>query len=211
MGSLSLCFATSCSLNSVSRGADSAAVGTSEETVSLAAKEVSKEALPSSNYKDKTKHYKIDWPVDKARFVRGFLPDRGRKRRKHHYGLDLAAPPKTPVLAAHDGVVIYVGQGFRGYGKMIMLQSQEGFATLYAHLSKISVSEGTQVQRGEIIGGIGRTGRAKGYHLHFELRTKEGPVDPLPYLPPVHLAVNKEAELRNLAHFESQADIDSED
>lgn len=122
----------------------------------------------------------FDWPVTEARFTRGFLPN---KKRRPHLGIDLAASKGTPVLAAHDGTVIYTGREFKGYGKMVMIEGREGFATLYAHFSKITIREGEKVRQGDQIGLMGRTGRATGTHLHFEVRTDRGPVDPLLYLP----------------------------
>jgi murein DD-endopeptidase MepM/ murein hydrolase activator NlpD len=113
----------------------------------------------------------FEWPVDRARLTRGFLP-KTRTRHRAHYGIDLAAPKGTPIYAAQDGVVIYVGTGFTGYGRMIMIEGKEGFATLYAHLS---------------------TGRASGNHLHFEIRKDKGPIDPLIYLPSTSIPGTKSA------------------
>ncbi|MDG0816606.1 M23 family metallopeptidase [Bdellovibrio svalbardensis] len=128
----------------------------------------------------------FDWPVDSARMTRGFLPN----KRKPHLGIDLAAPKGTPILAAQEGTVIYAGREFRGYGKMVLIESGEGWATLYAHFDKILVSEGQKVRKGEVVGAMGRTGRATGVHLHFEIRHNRGPIDPLPLLPHVATARN---------------------
>lgn len=121
----------------------------------------------------------FDWPVDRARMTRGFLPN----KKRPHLGIDLAAPKGTPILAAQAGTVIYTGREFRGYGKMVLIESGNGWATLYAHFDKILVSEGQRVRQGEIVGAMGRTGRATGVHLHFEIRKNKGPIDPLPLLP----------------------------
>lgn len=121
----------------------------------------------------------FDWPVDSARMTRGFLPH----KKRPHLGLDLAAPRGTPILGARSGTVIYTGREFRGFGKMILVESGDGWATLYAHLDKILVSEGQRIRQGEVLGAMGRTGRATGVHLHFEIRKDRGPVDPLPLLP----------------------------
>lgn len=121
----------------------------------------------------------FDWPVDSARMTRGFLPH----KRRPHLGIDLAAPKGTPILAAQGGTVIYAGREFRGYGKMVLIESGNGWATLYAHFDKILVSEGQRIRKGEIVGAMGRTGRATGVHLHFEIRKDRGPIDPLPLLP----------------------------
>lgn len=132
---------------------------------------------------------KFDWPVDEARMTRGFfLKDpRGRTRRPH-LGIDLAAPKKTPIYAAHSGTVIYVGKEFKGFGRMIMIEGKGGWATLYAHLSKARVKEGQSVRQGDLIGDMGRTGRATGVHLHFEIRKRSGPVDPMLFLPQAQVA-----------------------
>lgn|GEM_PF-5971833 len=129
----------------------------------------------------------IDWPVDEARLTRGyFLKHPTRKKGRPHLGLDLANKKGTAIFSSHDGVVIYAGRGFRGYGRMIMVEANNGeYATLYAHLSKIRVRQGYQVKQGDWIGDMGSTGRSTGPHLHFEIRTLAGPVDPLLYLPPV--------------------------
>ncbi|MFN3455698.1 MAG: M23 family metallopeptidase [Pseudobdellovibrio sp.] len=124
----------------------------------------------------------FDWPVMEARMTRGWLPKVTRKRKRPHKGIDLAAPRGTAVLASHDGIVIYTGKDFRGYGKMIMIE-KDNWATLYAHLDKIVVYEGQKIRQGDVIGALGNTGRSSGPHLHFEIRKIDGPIDPLPYLP----------------------------
>lgn len=130
----------------------------------------------------------FDWPVWEARMTRGFLPRGTKKRRRPHKGIDLAAPRGSAVMSAHEAVVIYTGSGFKGYGKMIMLESTDprdgsNWATLYGHLDKILVYEGKKVKQGEVIGALGNTGRSSGPHLHFEIRRLNGPIDPLPLLP----------------------------
>lgn len=120
----------------------------------------------------------FDWPVDDARLSRGFLLG-----KRWHYGIDLAAPKGTPILASEGGVVVYVGRGFSGYGNLIVVEHGEKWATLYAHLSRFNVKEGEKVKRGAKLGEMGRTGRASGVHLHFELRYNRQPVNPLMYLP----------------------------
>jgi murein DD-endopeptidase MepM/ murein hydrolase activator NlpD len=133
--------------------------------------------------KSKKKKYQFDWPVWEARMSRGFLPKGTKRRRRPHKGIDLAAPRGTAVMASHDGTIIYTGKGFKGYGKMIMIESTDGWATLYGHLDKIIVHEGSKIKQGEVIGALGNTGRSSGPHLHFEIRKLDGPIDPLPLLP----------------------------
>lgn len=143
----------------------------------------------SSNYTHVTPgELKVfDWPVDESRLSRGyFLKDpRGRKKRPH-LGIDLANRRGTAIYASHTGRVIYVGSGFRGYGRMIMIEGPSGdYATLYAHLAKAKVKQGLWVKQGDRIGDMGNTGRSTGTHLHFEIRTLQGAVDPLSFLPPI--------------------------
>jgi murein DD-endopeptidase MepM/ murein hydrolase activator NlpD len=117
-------------------------------------------------------------PVLTLKISRGFKPS---GRRKHH-GLDIAGRKNDPILASHDGVVIYAGQAFRGYGKLILIEYDRTWATLYAHLTSFEVKTGDSVRVGEIIGRMGKTGRASGVHLHFELLKEKKPIDPLPFL-----------------------------
>jgi len=129
----------------------------------------------------------FDWPVDEARLSRGyFLKDPRGRKRKPHLGIDLANRKGTPIFASHDGKVIYVGSSFRGYGRMIMIEGESGeYATLYAHLSKTKVKQGMWIKQGDVIALMGSTGRSTGTHLHFEIRTLQGAVDPIAYLPRV--------------------------
>lgn len=123
----------------------------------------------------------LSWPVrGEVRFSRGFMLG-----VRPHQGIDLAAPRGTPVLASHDGYVEYAGKDFSGYGKLVIINSGAGWATFYAHLNRIRVTEKSRIRRGQRIGDMGATGRATGVHLHFELRYNERPVDPLDYLPPL--------------------------
>lgn len=126
-----------------------------------------------------SQHLKIDWPVDRAKLSQKFKP----KGSKKHWGVDLAAKRGTPILAAHNGKVVYAGRGFSGYGKLIILEYGTVWASFYSHLDKILVSQGDQIVRGEKIGLMGSTGRSSGPHLHFELRRNRKPVNPLAYLP----------------------------
>jgi murein DD-endopeptidase MepM/ murein hydrolase activator NlpD len=97
----------------------------------------------------------------------------------HGYnGVDMAAPVGTAILAAADGNVIVAKRGGYngGYGSYVVIQHDNGSQTLYAHASSVSVSVGERVSRGEVIGGVGNTGRSTGAHLHFEIRN--GGVNP---------------------------------
>ena len=100
-----------------------------------------------------------------------------------HVGLDLAAPPGTPVGAAKGGVVTRAGPAGRVYGNAVYLDHGDGSSTRYAHLSQVFVRPGARVQQGDPVGSVGSTGASTGPHLHFELRFDGRAVDPLGYLP----------------------------
>ncbi len=100
---------------------------------------------------------------------------------RYHDGLDYGAGHGTPIRAAGDGVVVYAGPR-GGYGNTIVVDHGNALATLYAHQSSFTVSHGTQVTRGQVIGYVGSTGFSTGPHLHFEVRSQGTPVDPLQYL-----------------------------
>ncbi|MCB0407167.1 MAG: M23 family metallopeptidase [Bdellovibrionales bacterium] len=129
--------------------------------------------------------FQLHWPVDNVRLTQKFRP----KKRRPHQGIDLGGQRHTPIFAAHEGYVIYAGSGFKGYGRMIIVQYDNQWASLYAHLQKIQVKEGDYVSTRQQIGTMGRTGRATGVHLHFELMEDQIPIDPLPYLEKDHRIV----------------------
>lgn len=122
----------------------------------------------------------FDWPVNEARLTQRFLP---HKRRRPHWGIDLAAGRGSEILASHHGTVVYTGSNFRGYGRLVIIESGPKWATFYSHLDNILVKEGQAVRPGDIIATMGKTGRATGVHLHFEVRNNRLPVDPLQFLP----------------------------
>ncbi len=100
-----------------------------------------------------------------------------------HWGIDIAAPPGTPVLAAADGVVAAIGWDPDGYGHYIVLDHGGGSQSLYAHLQSAKSSGyvttlGMAVRRGDAIGGLGSSGASTGPHLHFEVRREGAHIDP---------------------------------
>jgi murein DD-endopeptidase MepM/ murein hydrolase activator NlpD len=99
-----------------------------------------------------------------------------------HSGQDIAAPRGAPVLAAADGKVVQAGWQ-NGYGQTVVIDHGNGLTTRYGHLSKIEVSAGQELKRGEELGQVGSTGRSTGPHLHYEVRVGELPVSPRRYLP----------------------------
>ncbi|RQZ67095.1 M23 family metallopeptidase [Burkholderia sp. Bp9004] len=98
-----------------------------------------------------------------------------------HTGVDLAAPSGTPVNAAADGVVSFVGTDPGGYGHYVIVDHADGYSTYYAHLSAYArgLKTGETVKQGQRLGSVGMTGAATGPHLHFEVRVANDPVDPL--------------------------------
>jgi murein DD-endopeptidase MepM/ murein hydrolase activator NlpD len=101
--------------------------------------------------------------------------------RKFHSGIDLAGPNHSPIHAADSGTVLKSGS-LGGYGRVVIVSHGKGMATLYAHLAKSAVSEGQNVQKGEVIGYEGSTGFSTGPHLHFEVRIDGKPNNPLNYV-----------------------------
>ena len=95
-----------------------------------------------------------------------------------HTGYDIAGGYGTPVVAAFDGVVIGVGSDGYGYGEYAVIGHPNGTATLYAHLSAISVLAAQIVSRGQQVGAEGSSGNSTGPHLHFEVLVDGHPVDP---------------------------------
>ena len=100
---------------------------------------------------------------------------------KLHTGTDIPAPTGTGFLAANDGIVVKAGYN-SAYGNMVIIDHGGGIQTLYAHGSKISVSVGEVVHKGDEVLEVGSTGYATGPHAHFEVRINGSPVEPLDYI-----------------------------
>ncbi len=98
-------------------------------------------------------------------------------------GIGIAGKEGDPVMAASDGQVVYSGSGLRGYGNLVIIKHTDDFISAYAHNRQILVKQGQVVKRGQRIAELGQTdsGVPK---LHFEIRQRGKPVDPLKYLPP---------------------------
>ena len=103
----------------------------------------------------------------------------GPRGVRFHTGVDFPAPMGTPVLTARSGVVT-ITRWVRGYGNMVAIRHKLGMSTVYAHLSAFLVREGERVVVGQPIGRVGSTGESTGPHLHFEVRVRGAPIDPLP-------------------------------
>jgi len=117
------------------------------------------------------------WPVE-GNISDGFEEAEGRR----HQGVDIPSPLGIPIRASHAGMVIYSNSTIKGYGNLIILRHSEEFVSVYAHNQANLVEEGTWVEKGQIIGKVGQTGRASGPHLHFEIRRNNKAVDPMLFL-----------------------------
>jgi len=100
-----------------------------------------------------------------------------------HLAIDIAAATGASIYAADSGVVVYAAPISGGYGNMIMIDHQNGYHTLYAHLNSFNVSCGSSVVQGQVIGRAGSTGNSTGPHLHFEVRYLGGFLNPWTVLP----------------------------
>ncbi len=134
-----------------------------------------------SNKKDTTpivlinpaKNQKYAHPAESYRISSRFGP----RRRRFHYGIDLAMPTGTPIYSTFDGIV-RVSKWNKSYGNLVVIRHDNGLETYYAHLSKREVECGQEVKAGEQIGLAGNTGRSFGSHLHFETRYLGAAINP---------------------------------
>lgn len=97
-------------------------------------------------------------------------------------GIDIGGKAGQPIVAAAPGTVVYQGSGLRGYGQLIIIKHNADFLSAYAHCDKIVVREGNVIKRGQKIAEMGNTGTDR-VKLHFEIRHRGTPVDPLYFLP----------------------------
>jgi murein DD-endopeptidase MepM/ murein hydrolase activator NlpD len=100
-----------------------------------------------------------------------------------HLAIDIAAGTGAPIYASDSGVVVFAGWDSNGYGNVVMIDHQNGYHTLYAHLSSINVYCGSSIMQGSILGYAGSTGNSTGPHLHYEVRYLGGFLNPWTVLP----------------------------
>lgn len=98
-----------------------------------------------------------------------------------HSGVDLEAAPGAPAVATASGTVS-AAEWNGGYGLMVEVQHAHGYATRYAHLSRIAVKKGQELKAGDVVGFVGSTGRSTGPHLHYETRRNDTPLNPTRFL-----------------------------
>jgi murein DD-endopeptidase MepM/ murein hydrolase activator NlpD len=114
------------------------------------------------------------WPA-RGRIIQGF-------KAGGNDGINISLPAGTSVRAAENGVVVYSGDGLKGYGNLILIKHPNGFVTAYGNNGELDVKRGQHVTRGEVIAKSGDTGNVNSPQLHFELRKGSTPVDPTSYL-----------------------------
>ncbi len=103
------------------------------------------------------------------------------RRLAHHAGIDISAPPRTPIYTTAPGEVVFVGT--KGpYGRMVLIDHGVGFKTRYGHLSKILVRHGQKVEYHHKIGLMGSTGRSSGTHLHYEVIYRDKHLNPAKFI-----------------------------
>lgn len=130
-----------------------------------------------------------DWPVFQMPIKGELSSPFGLKRffngeaRDPHSGLDIAAPEGKTAYAPADGMVVQTGDYFFN-GRTVMIDHGQGIISMLCHLSKISVSNGQTIKRGEAIGLVGHTGRATGPHLHWGVSINNARINPLLMLTP---------------------------
>ena len=98
-----------------------------------------------------------------------------------HTGIDIRSSLRTPVVASAPGEVIAT-EWVKGYGNLVIIDHGYNYETYYAHLSEFKIQPGDKVERGQLIGLIGESGRATGPHLHFEIRLKDVPMNPYGFI-----------------------------
>lgn len=117
------------------------------------------------------------WPA-----VGGYISSNmGTRWGRYHYGIDIARPSEYTIKASDNGVIKTAGR-HSTYGNYVVINHNNGYESLYAHLSRIDVSVGQVVEQGSAIGQMGSTGRSTGTHLHFEIHKNGTEVNPLSYI-----------------------------
>ena len=109
----------------------------------------------------------------------GYRIDPVYKTVKLHPGLDFAAPAGTPIYATANGTVEFAGNRGDGYGNNVIINHGYGYKTLFGHMFRIKARAGQRVNRGEVIGWVGSTGKSTGPHCHYEVIKNGNKIDPI--------------------------------
>jgi len=134
----------------------------------------------------------------------GYRTDPFTKARKFHYGMDFTSPRGTPVYASGDGVIVRADNNSTGYGNHIRIDHGYGYVSLYGHLYKYNVKKGQKVQRGDLIGFVGSTGRSEAPHLHYEVFKDGDRINPMNFYYG-NLTPEEFAEMQKVAQQENQS------
>ncbi len=122
------------------------------------------------------------WPVTgRLTSPFGYRRSPFTRRWEFHWGVDIAAPRGTKVLATANGVVVKTSRLF-GWGRLVVIDHGYKRQTFYAHLNAFAVSEGDKVIKGQVIGYVGNSGRSTGSHLHYEVHVGGQRVNPWEYM-----------------------------
>ncbi len=138
-----------------------------------------------SNYGDSSKRY--DSGIVKDGFIwpvvgRLLIPFGTQEQGLVNEGINIAAKKGTDVKATQEGVVIYIGDGLKSFGNLILVQHDKNWISAYAHVDGIKVAKGQKVLKGQTIATVSDSGDVNTPQLHFELRYNVKPMDPLNYL-----------------------------
>jgi lipoprotein NlpD len=153
-------------------------IKSSEVTVpKVPQKKIIRKKVNNSQIKPK-KTGRIDWLWP----IKGKVIDKFSIRHNGNKGIDIAGKKGQTVIAVEAGKVVYSGSGLRGYGNLIIIKHSEDFLSAYAHNDLLYVKENQEVKRGQKIALVGNSGTDL-VKLHFEIRFKGKPVNPLKYLP----------------------------
>ncbi|MCC4246895.1 peptidoglycan DD-metalloendopeptidase family protein [Stappia indica] len=142
-----------------------------------------KALLALSQVKDAARGIPLASPVPGAELSSSFGPrvDPFLGRMAMHTGLDFRATTGVTIRAPAPGKVIFAGRN-GGYGRSVEIRHPSGVVTRFAHMSRVSVSEGDTVSTGDPLGAVGSTGRSTGPHLHYEVRVNDRPLNPIRFL-----------------------------
>lgn len=156
------------------------------EMLALELKKLEETSTSFKNNKYRMLYYPTISPVKTQDFIYvsspyGIRQDPISKNPSFHEGLDIAAYVGVPVHVTASGTVVKIMYSKYGYGNRILIKHKYGFETLYAHLDVIKVKEGQWVNKNQVIGTIGNTGKSTGPHLHYEIHKNGQPRDPMGY------------------------------
>lgn len=134
------------------------------------------------NDEQRLKHIPSIIPLNDGRMTDsfGYRRDPFTHQIRFHYGVDFSSPTGTPIYVSADGTVTKAHR-VPGFGKVVEVDHGYGYTTVYGHMDDYIVRRGQKLKRGDQLGVVGNTGRSTASHLHYEVRVKGRPVDPLDY------------------------------